>query len=61
MDKLNTILKINKHLLSEMPNLHFDEVPEDLNSQRRLMRALMNVRQPMPLDKDFLKFQDEIL
>ena len=61
MDKLSKIKKLNAHLISEMPDLKIGEIPEDLTSQRKLLRALMNVRPPMPLDEDFLKLQDEIL
>ena len=61
MDKLTKIKKLNAHLLAEMPDLHVEEIPDDLISQRKLLRALMNVRPPMPLDENFLKLQDEIL
>ena len=59
--KLAEIKKLNAHLLAEMPNLEVEKFPEDLISQRKLLRALMNVRPPMPLDENFLKLQDEIL
>ncbi|MBQ9422051.1 MAG: protein-ADP-ribose hydrolase, partial [Pyramidobacter sp.] len=36
-------------------------VPEDEDSQRRLLRALMNVRPPAPIDEGFLAVQDEYL
>ena len=61
MDKLSKIKKLNTQLLAEMPNLKIGEIPDDLISQRKLLRALMNVRPPMPLDENFLKLQDEIL
>lgn len=61
MDRLAKIKKLNAHLISEMPTLKIGEFPDDLISQRQLLRALMNVRPPMPLDEDFLKLQDEIL
>ncbi len=61
MDRLTKIKKLNAQLLAEMPNLQVEEIPNDLISQRKLLRALMNVRPPMPLDEEFLKLQDEIL
>ena len=61
MDRLTKIKKLNAQLLAEMPNLQVEEIPDDLISQRKLLRALMNVRPPMPLDEEFLKLQDEIL
>ena len=36
-------------------------IPRDSYSQKRLLRALMNVRMPAPLSKDFLRVQDEYL
>lgn len=37
------------------------EIPEDLMDKQRLMRALMNVRQPKPVTEDFLQRQDREL
>ena len=61
MDKLQKIKKLNAQLIAEMPDVQVAEIPDDLISQRKLLRALMNVRPPMPLDENFLKLQDEIL
>ena len=59
--KLDKIKKLNAFLLAEMPELELGNFPDDLTSQRKLLRALMNVRPPMPLDENFLRLQDEIL
>ena len=50
-------------LLSEMPEYReqAEIFPPDDNSQRLLLRSLMNVRPPMPLDPAFLEVQDELL
>ena len=61
MERLEKLKKLNAHLLAEMPDLQVEKVPETLAEQRKLFRALMNVRPPMPLDKNFLQLQDEIL
>ena len=61
MDRLSKIKKLNALLIAEMPDLKIGAIPDDLISQRKLLRALMNVRPPMPLDENFLKLQDEIL
>lgn len=37
------------------------KIPDDEYSQRRLLRALFNVRMPMPADSEFLRVQDEYL
>jgi len=36
-------------------------IPEDECGQWRLLRALMNVREPMPMDSELLRIQDECL
>ncbi len=36
-------------------------IPEDEEKQRLLLRSLMNVRMPKPIDKEFLRIQDEYL
>lgn len=61
MNKLSKIKFLNAKLLAEMPDLKISPVADDLISQRKFLRALMNVRPPMPLDENFLKLQDEIL
>lgn len=61
MNRLTLIKYLNALLIREMPQLEIEDIPNDLISQRQLLRALMNVRPPMPLDKNFLKLQDELL
>ena len=61
MTRLEKIKKLNAHLLAEMPGLEVEKIADTLPEQRKLLRALMNVRPPLPLDENFLKLQDEIL
>ena len=63
MTKLEQIQTLIEVLLSEMPEVkaQAERVPQDLTSQRQLLRALMNVRSPMPLKSSFIKLQDELL
>ncbi len=60
---LEKLLYLNKVLLEEMPE--YKEQAKRFSSgyddQRRLLRSLMNVRPPMPIDEAFLKEQDEFL
>lgn len=60
LEQIQTLIKI---LLTEMPEIEPQAaiVPKDLDSQRHLLRALMNVRPPMPLLSSFLKLQDQLL
>lgn len=48
-------------LLAEMDNDHEIQVPAQSDDQRRLLRALMNVRPPQPIDEAVLAVQDEYL
>ena len=48
-----------EYLLSEMKQTA--AIPSDMNEQKRLFRALVNVRIPKPASKEFLQIQDEYL
>lgn len=50
-----------RELLAEQPRYRGLPVPEDAAEQKRLLRALMNVRLPGPVSKDFLAVQNEYL
>ncbi|MCD7733429.1 MAG: protein-ADP-ribose hydrolase [Oscillospiraceae bacterium] len=50
-----------KELLAEEPQYRDYEIPDDEYSQKRLLRALFNVRLPKPISDEFLKIQDEYL
>ena len=60
---LALIQKLNAMLLAEMPEYRRQaaEVAEDAAAQRNLLRALMNVRPPLPLTEEFVRLQDELL
>lgn len=48
-------------LLKEQPEYADISVPKDEFEQKKLLRALFNVRLPLPIDKNFLSVQDEYL
>ena len=50
-----------QRLLAERPGYSATGVPADAADQKRLLRALMNVRAPGPIGDDFLAVQDEYL
>lgn len=59
---LSIIQKMNEMLLTEMPEYRAQAAEIGVSGeQRRLLRALMNVRPPRPLSEDFLALQDELL
>jgi len=63
MERTEQIRILNQLLLDEMPEYQpqAEGFPQDLTSQRRLLRSLMNVRPPMPLKQEFLAMQDDLL
>ncbi len=63
MNRFQKIQKLNRLLLSEMPEYQTqaERFPQEEAAQRRLLRSLMNIRPPMPLDQEFLSMQDELL
>lgn len=48
-------------LLKERPEYADISVPKDETDQKKLLRALFNVRMPLPISDDFLRVQDEYL
>ena len=60
LEQIQTLIEI---LLTEMPKVkpQAESVPKDLKSKRQLLRALMNIRPPMPLKSSFLMIQDQLL
>ena len=63
MERTRQVHALNEFLLREMPELRpqSEAVSRDAAGQRRLLRALMNVRPPMPLRADLLELQDALL
>ena len=48
-------------LLKERPEYRDIDIPAEPESQRQLLRGLMNIRAPQSIGADFLKMQDEYL
>ena len=63
MDQLRMLKRLNAILLGELPEYRdsAERFGSDLISQRRLLRSLMNVRPPWPLDPKLLALQDQLL
>ncbi len=62
-DRLALIRKLNHILLEEMPEYRTQtrSFSDEIVSQRRLLRSLMNVRPPLPIKPSFLYLQDQLL
>ena len=62
MDRRSQIEQLNQMLLAEMPACRpWAAEFQAREGARRLLRALMNIRPPLPLDPDFLRLQDALL
>ena len=48
-------------LLKERPEYRQLDVPQDADTQRQLLRGLMNTRSPQETDAEFLRVQDDYL
>ena len=61
MNQSEKRLFLIRSLLKERPEYRDMGIPADTNSQRQLLRGLMNIRAPRRTDGAFLKTQDEYL
>ena len=61
MNQSEKRLFLIRSLLKEQPQYREMDIPADTNSQRQLLRGLMNIRAPQRIGADFLKMQDEYL
>ena len=50
-----------QQLLNERNDAAGVQIPEDEQGQKDLLRGLMNIRMPDPIDAEFLRIQDEYL
>ena len=61
MNQSETRQFLIRSLLKERPEYRDMGIPADINSQRQLLRGLMNIRAPRRADTAFLKMQDAYL
>ena len=54
-------LYLIKYLSEETSKYKNIDIPNTEEGQKKLLRSLFNVRLPLPVDKEFLKIQDEYL
>lgn len=58
MDRSENLRYILRTLLDERAEYAGVQIPDSLTEQQRLMRALLNVRPPAPVSREFLEAQD---
>ena len=61
MNQAQRRLFLIQSLLKEQPRAVDWDIPRDADSQRQLLRGLMNIRNPQPIDAAFLTVQDDYL
>ncbi len=61
MNQSERRLFLLRSLLKENPEYRDMSIPADANSQRQLLRGLLNIRAPRRSSPDFLQIQDEYL
>lgn len=61
MNKIEQLDFLIKELISEEIRYKELRIPEDYNEKRKLLRSLMNVREPYEASEEFIKVQDEFL
>ena len=61
MNRSERRLFLIQSLLKEKPEYRDIDIPAEPESQRQLLRGLMNIRAPQYADEDFLKIQDAYL
>ena len=61
MNQSERRLFLIQSLLKENPEYRDMSIPADTDSQRQLLRGLLNIREPRRIGADFLQIQDEYL
>ena len=61
MNQAERRLFLIETLLHERPSCRRQEIPQDAERQKILLRGLMNVRAPRPISDEFLRVQDAYL
>lgn len=61
MNKMEQLDFLIKELIGESGRYKELRIPEDYNERRKLLRSLMNVREPYEASEEFIKVQDEFL
>ncbi|GFZ31100.1 hypothetical protein CSC2_16260 [Clostridium zeae] len=61
MKKEQVLNKLVKYLVAENREIEVKDIPSDYMKKRKLLRALMNIRDAEPIDSDILELHDELL
>lgn len=49
------------YLIKENKNINIKEIPKDIENKKSLYRSLCNIREPIPISKEYIKIENEFL
>ena len=58
MEKLDYLIN---HLLKENKDIKIYKIPTDQELKKILYRSLCNIREPNPIDKEYIQIEDQYL
>ena len=58
MEKLDFLID---YLIKENKNMGIKEMPQNISDKKRLYRSLCNIREPLPISKEYIKIENEFL
>ena len=58
MEKLDFLIN---YLIKENKNIDIKEIPQNISDKKRLYRSLCNIREPLPISKEYIKIENEFL
>ena len=58
MEKLDFLID---YLIKENKNTNIKEIPQNISDKKRLYRLLCNIRNPLPISKEYIKIENEFL
>lgn len=58
MKKLDFLID---YLIKENKNIDIKEIPQNISDKKRLYRSLCDIREPLPISKEYIKIENEFL
>ena len=58
MEKIDFLIDF---LIKENKSIDIKEIPQNINDKKRLYRSLCNIREPLPISKEYIEIENEFL
>ena len=58
MEKLDFLID---YLIKENKNIDIKEIPQNISDKKRLYRSLCNIREPLPISKEYIEIENDFL